>query len=141
MPVFTTTAAIPRQELNFAVVQGQGAVRNLIGNQWMPPFPLTRRSAHLIEATIANSNGLRTIDDDRYIHAPGTKFQRMIATFGEKTMTVTLRGVEIVIPNEVEKDYDGYLDVEAFEVGRFGQMQALTNEKLIAAQIFNTGGT
>lgn len=141
MPVFSTTASIPRQELNYAVVQGQGAVRNLIGDKWMPGFPITRRVAHLIEATIANSNGLRTIDDDKFIHAPGTVFQRMIATFGDRTLTVTLRGVEIVIPMEVQKDYNGYLDMEAFEVGRFGQTQALTNEKLIAAQIFNTSNT
>lgn len=141
MPVFSTPSVLPRQELNYAVVEGQGAVKNLVGPRVMPPFPLNRRTAHAIKATLANTNGLRTIDDDRFIHAPGTKFERMIATFGDLTLTVVLRGVEIVVPNETELDYRGFLDVEAFEVGRFAQIQALTNEKLIAAQVFNTTNT
>ncbi len=141
MPVFTNPSVIPRQELNFAIVEGQGAVKNLIGDKIMPSFPIERRTAHLIKATLSNTNALRTIDDNKFIHAPGTKFERMIATFGDATLTVTLRGVEIVVPNETEMDYDGFLDVEAFEVGRFAQNQALTNEKLIAAQIFNTANT
>lgn len=141
MPVFTNTAVLPRQELNFAIVEGQGAVKNLIADKVMPPFPITQRTAHLIRATLANSNALRTIDDNKFIHAPGTKFERMIATFGDFSLTVTLRGVEIVVSNETEMDYRDYLNVEAFEVGRFAQTQALTNEKLVAAQIFNTTNT
>jgi hypothetical protein len=63
----------------------------------------------------------------------------MIAKLGDDTFTVTLRGVEIVIPNEVQMDYAGYADLEAFYSARFGQeTSALTKEYLIAAQIFNT---
>lgn len=141
MPVFDNPAVAPRQELNYAIVEGEGAVSNLIGEMAMPSFPINRRTAHIIKATIALTNGLRVIDDDRFIHAPGTEFERQIATFTDDTMTVTLRGVEIVVPNEVQLDYAGFLQVEAFETGRFGQTVALTKEKLVAAQVFNTTNT
>lgn len=124
-----------------AIVEGEGAVENLIGEQILPPFPINRRTAHIIKATLADTLALRVIDDDKFIHAPGTKFERAVAKFGDTTMDVVLRGQEIVVPNEVQLDYDGYLDVEAFFAGRFGQTSALTKEKLIAAQVFNTANT
>ena len=139
MPVFTTTSALPRQELALAIVEGEGVVENLIGEKILPPFPINQRTAHIIKATLANTQALRVIDDAKFIHAPGTKFERMTATFGDDTMTVVLRGEEIVVPNETTMDYAKYLSVEAFFAGRFGQTAALTKEKLIAAQIFNTG--
>jgi hypothetical protein len=139
MPVFTTTSALPRQELALAIVEGEGAVDSLIGEKILPPFPITQRTAHIIKATLANSQALRVIDDAKFVHAPGTKFERMTATFGDDTLSVVLRGEEIVVPNETTMDYAAYLSVEAFFAGRFGQTAALTKEKLIAAQIFNTG--
>lgn len=138
MPVFSTSSALPRQELALAIIEGEGAVENLIGEKILPPFPINKRTAHLVKATIANSQALRVIDDAKFIHAPGTKFERMTATFGDDTLTVDLRGQEIVVPNETSLDYAQFLDVEAFFAGRFGQTAALTKEKLIAAQIFNT---
>ena len=138
MPVFSTTSALPRQELALAILEGEGAVENLIGEQILPPFPINKRTAHLVKATLANSQALRVIDDAKFIHAPGTKFERMVATFGDDTLTVDLRGQEIVVPNETSLDYAQFLDIEAFYAGRFGQTSALTKEKLIAAQIFNT---
>lgn len=138
MPVFSTSSALPRQELALAIIEGEGAVENLIGEKILPPFPINKRTAHLIKATIANSQALRVIDDAKFIHQPGTKFERMVATFGDDTMTVDLRGQEIVVPNETSLDYAQFLDVEAFYAGRFGQTSALTKEKLIAAQVFNT---
>ena len=117
-------------------------VKTLIGHKILPEMPLTRRNAHLIKATLADSQGLRHIAAAKYIHAPGTKFERIIAKLGDSTVTVDLRGVEIVVPNETEKDFAEYLDIEAFYAGRFGkEIYALTSEYLIAAQVFNTANT
>lgn len=121
-----------------AIVEGEGAVSGLIGEKILPPFPINRRTAHIIKATLADTQALRVIDDAKFIHAPGTKFERITAKFGDDTMTVTLRGQEVVIPNETELDYAGYLNVEQFFMARFGQTAALTKEKLIAGAIFNT---
>lgn len=121
-----------------AIVEGEGAVEGLIGEKILPPFPINRRTAHIIKATLADTQALRVIDDDKFIHAPGTKFERITAKFGDDTLDVTLRGQEVVIPNETELDYAGYLSVESFFMGRFGQTKALTKEKLIAAAVFNT---
>lgn len=121
-----------------AIVEGEGAVENLIGEKILPPFPINRRTAHIIKATLADTQALRVIDDAKFIHAPGTKFERITAKFGDDTMTVTLRGQEVVIPNETELDYAGYLNVEQFFMARFGQTAALTKEKLIAGAVFNT---
>ncbi len=137
MPVFVPSAARVRQELAVAIVEGEGAVRGLIGKKVLPDFPVNRRTAHLIKATLADTLGLRILTD-KYIRAPGTKFERAVAKFGDDTLTVTLRGLEIVVPNETELDLAGFLDVESFFCARFGQTSALTQENLIAASIFST---
>lgn len=137
MPVFVPAAARVRQELAVAIVEGEGAVKKLIGKKILPDFPINRRTAHLIKATLADTLGLRILTD-KYIRSPGTKFERAVAKFGDDTMTVTLRGMEIVVPNEAELDYAGYLDIESFFCARFGQNSALTQEYLIQAAIFST---
>lgn len=137
MPVFVPAAARVREELAVAIVEGEGAVTGLIGKSILPDFPVNRRTAHLIKATLADTLGLRILTD-KYIRAPGTKFERAVAKFGDDTMTVTLRGLEIVVPNETELDLAGFLDVESFFCARFGQTSALTQENLIQAAIFNT---
>jgi hypothetical protein len=138
MPVFVPAAARVRQELAVAIVEGEGAVRNLIGKKILPDFPINRRTAHLIKMSLADTLGLRILTD-KYIRSPGTKFERAVAKFGDDQMTVTLRGVEIVVPNETEMDLAGYLDVESAFCGRFGQTSALTQEFLISSAIFSTG--
>ncbi len=121
-----------------AIVEGENVVDGLIANKVLPQFPITKRTAHIIKATLADTLGLRTISDAKYVHAPGTLFERAVAKFGDDTLTVTLRGLEIVVPNEVKLDYADYLEVESFFAHRFGQTAALTNEGLVAAAIFNT---
>jgi hypothetical protein len=139
MPVFSVTSARPRQELSLAIVEGEGQVPGLIWDQMLPEFPINRRTAHIIKATIQDSAGLRQIAGAKYLRAPGTKFERLVAKFGDDLLTVALRGVEIVVPNEVELDYDGFLDVENFFAARFGrEMAALTKEFLAQGALFNT---
>lgn len=139
MPLFDVATALPRQELSLAIVEGEGAIGGLIGEDILPDFPINRRTAHLIKATLADTQALRNIAAPKYVRAPGTKFERVVAKLGDDQFTVTLRGVEIVIPNEVTLDYAGYADLEAFYAARFGnEFSGLTKEYLIAAQIFNT---
>lgn len=137
MPVFVPAAARIRQELASAIVQGEGMVNGLIGKMILPDFPINRRTAHLIVATLMDTLGLR-IMDNKNIRAPGTKFERAVAKFADSTITVTLRGLEIVVPNETEMDLAGFLDVESFFCARFGQTSALTQEYLIQTAIFST---
>jgi hypothetical protein len=140
MPLFDISTTLPRAELALAVVEGEGAIGGLIGDQILPDFPINRRTAHLIKATLADTQGLRHIASPKYVRAPGTNFERVVAKLGDDTFTVTLRGVEIVVPNEVSLDYAGYADLEAFYAARFGnEFSGLTKEYLIAAQIFSTG--
>jgi hypothetical protein len=139
MPIFTSTSVTPRQELAMAIIEGEGAIGGLVGPKILPDFPINRRTAHIIKATLASSQGLRHIAADKYIRAPGTKFERLVATLSDDTFTVTLRGVEIVVPNESSMDYDGYLALEQFYAARFGtEVSGLTKEYLIAAAIFST---
>lgn len=137
MPVFVPAATRIRQELATAIVQGEGMASGLIGKKILPDFPINRRTAHLITATLMDTLGLR-IMDNRSIRAPGTKFERAVAKLGDSTITVTLRGMEIVVPNETELDLAGFLDVESFFCARFGQNSALTQEYLIQSSIFST---
>jgi hypothetical protein len=139
MPLFDVSTALPRQELALAILEGEGAIGGLVGDQILPDFPINKRTAHLIKATIADTQALRHIAAPKYVRSPGTLFERIVAKLGEDTFTVTLRGVEIVIPNEVQMDYDGYADLEAFYAARFGtEFSGLTKEYMIQAAIFNT---
>jgi hypothetical protein len=139
MPLFDVSTVLPRQELALAIVEGEGAIGGLIGPEILPDFPINRRTAHLIKATIADTQALRHIASPKYIRAPGTRFERITAKLGDDTFTVTLRGVEIVVPNEVQMDYNGYADLETFYAAKFGtEYSGLTKEYLIAAQIFST---
>ena len=139
MPAYSTASALPVQELSVAIVEGEGAVNNLIGGKVLGDLPITWRNAHIVKATLAGSIGLRQIAADKWIHAPGARFERIVGTFGEADITVTPRGVEMSIPNEMILDYRNRFDVLSFFAGRFGsQISALTKEKLIADAIFNT---
>lgn len=139
MPLFDVSTALPRQELSLAILEGEGAMGGLIGEDIMPDFPINRRTAHLIKATIQDTQALRNIAAPKYVRAPGTKFERIVARLGDDQFTVNLRGVEIVIPNEPQLDYAGYADLEAFYAARFGnEFSGLTKEFLIAQQIFST---
>jgi hypothetical protein len=139
MPLFDVSTAIPRQELSLAIMEGEGSLGGCISDEVLPDFPINRRTAHLIKATIQDTQALRQISAPKYIRAPGTLFERIVAKLGDDTFTVTLRGVEIVIPNEPQLDYAGYADLEAFYAARFGnEFSRLTKELLAAAQIFNT---
>jgi hypothetical protein len=122
-----------------AIVEGEGAVDNLIGEKILPSFGVNSRNAHFIKATLADTQGLRSIAADKYIHAPGTVFERMTAKIGDDSFDVTLRGLEVVIPNEVQMDYAEYLDIELLFMRRFGmEVSGLTKEALVAAAVFNT---
>jgi len=139
MPVFDITSARPRQELAVAIVEGEGQIPGLIYPQVLPDFPINRRTAHIIKATLQNSMGLRHIASDKYLRAPGALFERVVAKFDDDTLTVALRGIEILVPNETELDYDGFLDVEQFYAGRFGrEVSGLTKEYLCQKFLFNT---
>src|SRR6185437_7800321 len=64
---------------------------------------------------------------------------RLTATLSSTTLTVTPRGVELQVPNEVALDYRTRFDVLAFYSARFGkEISGLTKEVLIAAQVFST---
>lgn len=139
MPVFVPSSARPRQELSVAIKEGEAAIDGLIGEKILPPLPINRRTAHIIKLGLADSQGLRSIAANKYIHAPGTKFERVVAKIGDDSITVTLRGVEIVVPNETKLDEAGFLDVEAIFAARFGrETSGLTKESLISDAIFNT---
>lgn len=138
--VVATSGVTPRQELALAVVEGEMQVSGLIGSKVLGPLPLTWKNAHLVKATLADSLGNRDISADKYIHAPGASFPRLTATFGEATLTSTPRGVELSVPQETVLSYRDRFDVLAFFAARFGkEIWGLTKERLIAAQIFNSG--
>lgn len=142
MPGYSTNAALPVEQLSLVVVEGEGQMGELIGEKILGPLPINNRNAHYMKAALADSLGLRQISSDKYIHAPAAEFPRLSATFGDGTLTVTPRGVEIAIPNEMVLDYNGVIkfDVLAFFCQRFGkEISGLTKEILIAAQIFSTG--
>ncbi len=144
MPAFSTTSALPREELALAVVEGEGRVGALIGEQVLGPLAINYRTAHYVKATLAGSLGARQISASKYVHAPGSNFSRLTATLSDGTLTITPRGVEIQVPNEMVLDYDGSVkfDVLSFFCSRFGkEISGLTKEVLIAAAIFNTDST
>lgn len=143
MPVFTPTIATgPRAELALAIVEGEGMIENRIGNIIMPDFPITQRTAHLPKLTLADTQGLRMIADDKFLRAPGTKYERLVAKVSDAVITTDLRGQEIVVPNEVSAEWAEYWDIVGFFAGRFGtEVSGLTKEFFIAAAVMNPANT
>jgi len=140
MAVFATSSALPVEQLALAVVEGEQQVGELIGEKVMGPLPITWRNAALVKATLADSLGLRQISADKYKHAPGALFSRLTATLSGTTLTVTPRGVELQVPNELTLDYANRFDVLGFFSARFGkEISGLTKEVLIATEVFSTG--
>lgn len=140
MPAFPTNSALPNEQLALAVVEGEMQVGALIGDKILGELPITWKNATLVKATLADSLGLRQISADKYLHAPGAVFSRLTATLSSTTLTVTPRGVELQVPNELILAYRDRFEIMAFFAGRFGnEISALTKEKLIADAIFSTG--
>lgn len=140
MPAFLTSGTAPREELALAVVQGEGAIQNMIGDKLLGPLPITYRNAHYVTATLGGSLGLRHIGNDKYIRAAGALYPRVSATFGDGTLTVTPRGVEISVPRELVLDYKNRFDVLSFFASRFGtEIGALTREYLVAQATVGSG--
>lgn len=137
MPVYATTTALRRDELVPRVVQGANANRQNIWQQVMPPFGVNARTAHYITATIANTQALRILTD-RYLTAPGSEVERMVATFGDASMNVAIRKIELKLPRENQLDFASQFSVEGRFARQLGQMADLTNEYLVATAIFNT---
>jgi len=139
MPAASNLSALPRQELALAVVEGEGAVKNAIGEKILGPLPISYRNAHYIKATLGGSLGLRHIGANKYVRAMGTRYERATATLTDGSLTVTPRGLEISVPREMSLDYKDKFDVLAFFSGRFGQeIGALTKEYLIANTVFSS---
>lgn len=140
MPANSNLSALPRQELALAIVEGEGSIQGAIGEQILGPLGISFRNAHLVKATLSGSIGLRHIGAAKYIRAMGTKYERLSATFGDATLTVTPRGVEISVPREMVLDYKTKFDVLAFFSSRFGsEIGGLTKEYLIASTVFSSG--
>lgn len=140
MAVFATSSALPNEQLALAVVEGENQVAECIGDKVLGNLPITWRNATMVKATLADSLGLRQISSSKYLHAPGAVFSRLTATLGSTTLTVTPRGVELQVPNELMLDYTNRFDVLAFFSSRFGkEISALTKEILIATSVQDAG--
>ena len=138
MPANSNLGALPRAELALAIVEGEGSIQGAIGEQILGPLGISFRNAHLIKATLAGSIGLRHIGASKYVRAMGAKFERLTATLGDATLTISPRGVEISVPREMVLDYKTKFDVLAFFAGRFGsEIGGLTKEYLIATTTFS----
>lgn len=137
MPVYTSSAVRPRAELAVTIVEA-GAINQLnIWSKVLPLYGINKRNAHIVKATIADSAALRILTD-KFLRAPGTKFERLVAKFGDATFDVDIRGAEIVVPYETSMDYADFLDVESFFTRRFGRQADDTHEFLASAALFNT---
>lgn len=137
-----TVGTGPRQELAQAIVQGEGAVNNLIGTKIMPDFPLTRKTAHLPLLTLQGVEAMRTLTDQKFLRAPGTRYERIMAVVNDFTFSTNLIGQEIIVPAETAQEWDGLFDLVAFFSNQFGtQISGLSKELLRANILFNPAQT
>ncbi len=137
-----TVGTGPREELALAIVEGEGAISNLIGDKLMPDFPLTRKTAHLPKLTLQGVEAMRSISDQKFLRAPGTRYERIMATVNDFTFSTDLRGQEIIVPAETAKEWDGLFDLVAFFSNQFGtQISGLTKELQKASILFNPAYT
>jgi hypothetical protein len=137
MPVYSSSTAVPRNEIAASIVQGSSLNAGNIWSQVLPPYPVNKRTSHLLKATVQGVQ-LGRILTDKYITQPGANIERMNMTIGDDTFTVIIRKREVKIPDEVDMDYADYLSIESL-ASRTGAINLeLTNEYLAANAIFNT---
>lgn len=135
MPAYTNPTAEPRAELSAVVVQGRGMNKANIWQDVLPSYPVTHRTGHLVNLSIAQANTMRIMDK---IMRPGTNLERRNMTVGDQSYTIDLRGEEVVIPDEVEMTYEDYFSIEAQASQNTEDALELTHEYLTAAAIFST---
>lgn len=133
--VYMNPTALPRQELQAVLIQGRGINSQNIWKQILPEYPVTKLNGHLINMTIQGAELMRIVDK---IIQPGQRPERLTMTFGDQSYTIALRKEEVVVPDEVEKEYDDYFSTEAVYSQVANDKLELTVEYLTAAQIFNT---
>ena len=137
MPAYSSSTAVPRNEIAAAIVQGSSLNAGNIWPMVLPRFGVNKRTSHILKATVQGAQ-IGRILTDKYITQPGANIERMNLTIGDDTFTVVIRKREVKIPDEVEMDYAGYFSIEAL-ASKTGAMNLdMTNEYLAANAIFNT---
>lgn len=137
MPAYSSSTAVPRNEIAAAIVQGSSLNAGNIWREVLPPFGVNQRTSHILKATVQGAQ-IGRILTDKYITQPGANIERMNLTIGDDTFSVVIRKREVKIPDEVEMDYASYFSIEAL-ASRGGAMNLdLTNEYLAANALFNT---
>lgn len=137
MPAYSNSTAVPRNEIAAAIVQGSSLNAGNIWRAVLPPYPVNKRTSHIIKATVQGTQ-IGRILSDKYITQAGANIERMNLTIGDDTFTVVVRKREVKIPDEVEMDYASYFSVEAVASKGGAINLDLTNEYLAANAIFNT---
>lgn len=135
MPAYVPGSIEPRQELMAVMRQGTGMNQANIWQDILPEYPVTHKTGHLLNMTIALTNMMRVMDK---IVAPGANIERTTLTFGDQSYTVVIRKEEIVVPDEDEMTLSDYFSIEAVAAQGKTEQLELTHEYLTANAINST---
>ena len=138
MPLYTNTAALPREELKPVVVQGSAFDgSDNIYPLVLPLFGVSKRTAHYVLKKIQDTDIGRVLSS-KYIRQPGSNFERKTITYADATFSVILRGQEVQIPDEHLIDLEDNLPVEQDASNEASKIIEATNELLTANAMTST---
>ena len=131
--MYTNSVAVPREDLAGPIRLQDNSLNDYIAHLLLPAFPVMKRESNIPSV-------LQT--DDQVLdvkHAPGTPYQRVKATLGNKSYRCEEAGIEEPITAE---DYDvlGQDGAEALATERGSQIVLRAREAALAAVLTGTAG-
>lgn len=137
MSAYSNSTQLPRNEVKALIVQGRALNTTMIGGKVLPRYGVDKRTSHILKATIAGAQMMRPLTDF-YLRKAGSNVERMNMTFSDDTFTINVRAREVLIPDEVQADFEDYTSMEAFAAQQAQDTLDLTDELLISNALTST---
>lgn len=116
--IYTNATAIPRDELTDVIMEAAGEDEMFLGLDIFPETPIQQTTGHVPKIEVGKGDLMRATRKRR---TPGTHFDRWQSTISDYSITLYQVGEEELIPDEVEKTYEDYFDLESIYTNQAGQ--------------------
>jgi hypothetical protein len=132
--IYQNSVAAPREELTDYVMESVTGNGMFVGVELMPPIPLKLPTGHYPKITVADADLMRAANAQR---SPGAGFARTQGTVDDASLTLVQYAEELQIPDEQQKLYEDYFDLEQINAMEGKNKVQRLHETLVATALFN----
>lgn len=130
-------AAVLRADVNVLVEEASGAVKNLIGTQLMPPFPVDDKAGQY--PVFKKGKGELLNADDTTTRTESGSYGRVKRTYEDDNYTCVDRGLEEEVDDTYVKNVSRFFDAETTAAKHVMQQVMLAHEVRVESEIMSTG--